>query len=444
MAADQATIPLAKRMAARATENRHSTAAYIIFLELLKCVNLPFSDHFNAKYDLPVFHTILNSMCRFSTFVTPAVASLDRHAFPDGHVPTARWFMGIIAAVDCKTMLAGVERMLAKSVQMMAKRGMIPRSAVVAMDMTEHGYSGKKIDEIAHGGRSKNGTSWFETYATAAIVSLPYLPHIAIRAVHSGDLPHVCVGDLLRKLSGYGVTVGLLLVDRGFYSAAVMELLARLKIDFIMPVPMNPAIRRAIAEFKAGKRKEVSRYKLNAKGGKGRRPWEYTMVIIKRFEIKDGRRQAVYLVFATNRSMRKAMATLSQIPSEYKKRWAIETGYRTVKETRARTKSNSLSARILFFYATIVYLNVLAIVNYDADTERTRKGLRDRSRTAGDKRAAARARGRGKKPRRWQRGWRNVVTRAGMFDWLFIISCKLLRCSSRQERADFLARLAAT
>lgn len=444
MAADLAPIPMTKRMDARATEVRLSKAAYILCFELLKCVNLPFSGHFNAVYDLAAFHTILNAMCRSSLFVTTAVDTLDRHASPKGHAPSARWFMGVIAAVNYDTMLAGVERMLAKSVQMMAKRGMIPRSAVVAVDMTENPYSGKKIEEIARGGRSKKGTSWFETYATAAIVSMPYLAHIAIKAVHKGDLPHESVRELALKFQEYGIVIGLLLVDRGFFSAAVMELLTRMNIDFIMPVPMNPAVRRAIAEFRTGKRKAVSRYTLNASGGKGGRPWEFTMVIIKRFEIKDGRRQAVYLVFATNRSVRKAMATISRIPSEYKKRWAIETGYRAVKETRARTKSNSRSARILFFYATIVYLNVLAIVNFDADTERTRKGARDRARNASDRRAAARVRGRGRKSRRWQRGWRNVVTRVAMFDWLFILSCEMLHCSTHEERADFLARLADT
>ena len=38
---------------------------------------------------------------------------------------------------------------------MMAERGMIPPSAVVAIDLTQHPYHGKKADEIARGGPSK-------------------------------------------------------------------------------------------------------------------------------------------------------------------------------------------------------------------------------------------------------------------------------------------------
>lgn len=63
-------------------------------------------------------------------------------------------------------------------------------------------YSGKKMDEIARGGRYKGSTSWFETYATAVIASLSYLPHIAIRPVHAGDAvdKKMCVNGPLRHL----------------------------------------------------------------------------------------------------------------------------------------------------------------------------------------------------------------------------------------------------
>ena len=104
------------------------------------------------------------------------------------------------------------------------------------------------------------------------------------------------------------------------------------------------------------------------------------MIIVKKFEVKNGKRLAVYLVFATNMPVRKAWKELHKIPKEYKKRWAIETGYRTVNETRARTKSNSLSARLFLFYFTMTALNVLAMCNHDADTARTRAGLLERAR----------------------------------------------------------------
>ena len=78
------------------------------------------------------------------------------------------------------------------------------------------------------------------------------------------------------------------------------------------------------------------------------------------------------------------MVALRRIPSEYKKRWAIETG--------CRTESNSLSPRLLLLYFSMAALNVLAMYNYEADTERTRVGLLKRGRNRRGRRAAARAR----------------------------------------------------
>lgn len=451
----RAGIIVTTKTPARATERRFSIAAYLYLYQLLEHVKLPVSGHFNARHDLITVVCVLVAMCESSRFVTTAIESLGRRATgskeggggedddddDDKNVPSARWFMGLISSVDYETMLTRAGRMFAKSVQMMVERGMIPLAAKVALDMTEYPYLGKEHDKIARGGRSKGGATRFETYATAAIASLPYLPHIAIRPVHKGDDLAACVRAMLGECLRLGISIDLLLLDRGFYSAAVMEVATRLHIFFIMPVPMQPPISRAVAEFKSGKRKAVSRYTVNAKKGSKGRPYEYTLIIVKRFKIKGGRRRAVYLTFATNMSVKKAWAALHRIPSEYKKRWAIETGYRTVNETRARTKSNSLSARLFLFYFSMTALNVLAICNYEADTERTRAGLLERARNGRERRAAARARGRGRKRKKWQHSWRNVLTRHGMFEWMRIVADRMLRLDAA-GRADLLARLA--
>lgn len=416
----------------------------MLLLKLLGLARLPVSTHFNARYGLREVLSVLIAMCEASRFVTPAVASLARHAegtAGEGRVPSARWFTGLLSSVSCKPMLARSGRMFARSVEMMIERGMIPSTVVAALDMTLHLYHGKEADRIARGGPSKGGASRFETYATAVVASLPYLPHIWVGPARKGEAVHKCAGDMLHETSRLGVSIGLLLVDRGFYSAAV-KLLDRMGVKFIMPVPMSPPIRRAIAEFKAKKRGPVSRYTINGKGG-GRKKYTYNLIIIQRFRTENGRRVAYYLAFATNLPAKKAEAALHRIPPEYKKRWAIETGYRTVNETRARTKSNSAAARPFLLYFSLAALNVWAIVNFAADTARTRMGLRARARSDRDRCAAAQVRGRGGVERRWQRNWRNVVTRDALFDRLRIFANELLRIATDTGRADFLAQIAA-
>ena len=107
------------------------------------------------------------------------------------------------------------------------------------------------------------------------IASLSYLPRIWVNPVHKRNTLNECVKGAPLKCRD--ISVRLLLLDRGFYSAAVMQMADRMHAVFIMPVPKQAPIRRAIAEFKRGKRGAVSKHTLNAKkGAKGKMsstPW---------------------------------------------------------------------------------------------------------------------------------------------------------------------------
>ena len=70
---------------------------------------------------------ILIAMCESSHFVTPAIASLARHAedSPLTRVPSPSWFTGRTSAVASGTMLERAGLMFGRSVEMMVKVGMI-------------------------------------------------------------------------------------------------------------------------------------------------------------------------------------------------------------------------------------------------------------------------------------------------------------------------------
>ena len=153
---------MTEKLPARATEER-GEAAYRHLRDLLALAGLPLSKHFNARYGLDAVLCILIAMCETSRFATPAIASHARHVedTPLASVPSPRWFTGLLSAVASGTMLERAGLMFGRSVEMMVGRGMIPARATVAMDMVGEPYSGKKRDEIARGGKSKGGTSWF-------------------------------------------------------------------------------------------------------------------------------------------------------------------------------------------------------------------------------------------------------------------------------------------
>ena len=143
---------------------------------------------------------------------------------------------------------------------MMAERGMIPLSAVVAIDLTQHAYHGK-----GRRGRPRRPVQGW---------------HLVVRDVHgrrdADGGPHA------RRLHHARPEAG-----------------------------TCQARDRRVQEGRA--RGAVSKHKINAKkGAKGKRR-EFTMVVVKGFKIKGGRRVAACLVFATNMSVDGAMDALSSI-----------------------------------------------------------------------------------------------------------------------------------
>ena len=241
--AARAGIIVTKQLPAGATERALAGQAFVLLLELLGLARLLVATHFNARYGLREALCVLIAMCEASRFVTPAVTLLARHAGgaagEEGRVPSARWFTGLLSSVAYKPMLARSGRMFARNVEMMIERGMIPSTVVAALhdappvprqggrqDRPRRPVQGRRLAvRDARGGRGR----------VAA-----YLPHIWVGPVRKGDPVHKCVGDMLREMSRLGVSIGLLLADRGFYSAAVMRFLGRMGVKFVMPVPMSP------------------------------------------------------------------------------------------------------------------------------------------------------------------------------------------------------------
>ena len=127
---------------------------------------------------------------------------------------------------------------------------------------------------------------------------------------------------------GAGIRVRYVLLDRGFYAVADMAALDGLGVRFVMPVPRSAPVRRAVDEYKARKRKKVSRYTATSNGGE---TFEVTLVIAERRE-KSSRRAwtragAGPCTWCTRRTCGRKGAPGGQgIPAAYKERCGDRNG----------------------------------------------------------------------------------------------------------------------
>src|SRR5215210_5974247 len=108
----------------------------------------------------------------------------------------------------------------------------------LAIDLTlipYHGVPSRDLEEI-YRGQARDGTSHFHAYATAYVVRKGQRYTVALTGVRKGESLKDVVQRLLRQAASVGIRPCLRLLDRGFYSVAVVRYLQQARRPFLMPV----------------------------------------------------------------------------------------------------------------------------------------------------------------------------------------------------------------
>jgi len=108
----------------------------------------------------------------------------------------------------------------------------------LAIDLTLIPYHGEPFRDLSeiYRGQAKDGTSHFHAYATAYVVRKGQRYTVALAGVAKGEALKDVVQRVLRQAAGVGIRPSLLLLDRGFYSVAVVRYLQAARVPFLMPV----------------------------------------------------------------------------------------------------------------------------------------------------------------------------------------------------------------
>ena len=92
-------------------------------------------------------------------------------------------------------------------------------------------------------------------------------------------------------------------------------------------------------------------------------------------KVKDGRRQWVYIAFATNVPRHRIQAVMEDVPETYKRRWIIENGYKSMDSVRPPTCTRSYSVRLLLFYMSALSCNFWYLANALERAEAVKAGV---------------------------------------------------------------------
>jgi hypothetical protein len=248
------------------------------------------------------------------------------------------------------------------------------RRQIVALDLTLLPYYGQPLadpEELYRSAR-KAGTTYFHAYATAYVVFQGCRYTLALRAVHYSDSWDAIVRDLLRQVRKTGVSVRLLLLDRGFYSVDVIRYLQAARCPFIMPAirrgrkPNHPKGPTGTWAFTTWKRSGWTTYTLEERRGT-RRARVHLAVCRYRLpeQTRSGRRLArrqgvwLYAVWGLEG------CAVSWVRETYRQRFGIESSYRQLNQTRIRTSSRSPLLRLLWVGLALVLRNVWVWLHWE-------------------------------------------------------------------------------
>jgi putative transposase len=262
------------------------------------------------------------------------------------------------------------------------------RRQAVAIDLTLLPYYGKTPNgpQRLYRGARKAGTKQFFGSATAYLICKGCRWTLGLLAVSHDDPWDEIVQTLLRQVRKTGVKIRYVLLDRGFYSVAVIRYLQAARYPFIMPViqrgrkvtdPRGPGGTRV---FFVRKRSGWDEYVLQDKSGQRARvtvcvccqnkPSRRRTSASGRSHYPKPKRQVwVYAMWGLQPS------SISWVRETYRKRFGIESSYRQMNQGRIRTCTHSSLLRLLYVGVALVLRNVYVWLHWEVLAQK-RRGYR--------------------------------------------------------------------
>ncbi|MGA2122501.1 MAG: transposase [Methanoregula sp.] len=309
--------------------------------------NLKLKTHHNCKYSYNDFFKLLtfagiNNGC--------AEGSANNLNFlSDEECPNGDTLLYHLKKFTTIELLESYEKITDQIISMAKNRGLLNGPVDCAIDFTDELYYGDRKDPMVVGTKPQKGTSKAFRFATITIIEDEC--RLTIRALPVGkDTPkHEVVADLV-KYTQERIEIGVLCVDRGFYSVDVFTTLNNLGVKYLIPAVQNP---KNVREMRGLYPPQILPITIKSVSSDNKSVTANLVMVLDIDMEKRG--------FVTNMDLdRKRTRQLSKL---YSKRWGIETSYRVKKDFRPKTTSKNYIIRLFYFLFSVALYNLWELVN---------------------------------------------------------------------------------
>jgi hypothetical protein len=230
-----------------------------------------------------------------------------------------------------------------------------PGAARVAIDYYLIPYYGEP-DQHTTRAKSSAGTHDFHTYATACVVGDAARYTVGLTAVGEREPMTDILTRLLDQVAAARVPIRAVLLDRAFFTIAVVQLLQARRLPFVVPVVVRgrrPRPGVSATGLRAFRRRAAGRYAYTH-ADRGRSVQADVVVAHKSYRhCRTGRRRSRKLLFMARRVAGGPVA----VRDLYRTRFGVESSYRQLGEARPRTSSPDGVTRLLWVAIGLVIRN---------------------------------------------------------------------------------------
>jgi putative transposase len=239
-------------------------------------------------------------------------------------------------------------------------KGIFKAPVLCAADLSDDCYYGEFNNKICQG-KFDRGTTQFYRHASLHVVEAGKRATIMTMMVTPFDEHASILEKLILAARARGVRISILLVDRGFNGADVVNKLRELRQMFLMPAQKHKNVKKAIEEFDKGLLSAVIDY--TVKGDLGKRALCRLFIFKRKDALPTEPVADRYFAFFTSLPVERVVLTYDLLPVEYRKRWGIETGFRMQDNVQAKTTSKSYTVRVVYIMLSTFLYNIWVLAN---------------------------------------------------------------------------------
>jgi hypothetical protein len=269
-----------------------------------------------------------------------------------------------------------LERRLNEGLVTYVPRWMRRRAWETAIDLHLAPYYGqpyKSRNEIYYGA-AKQGTQRFHAYASACIVQYGRRYTLALTWVRRHESMVVVLRRLLGRIREIGLKIRCLLLDRGFFSVPVVQLLQGENLPFLMPVMFRgrrPKKGRPLRGLQWIRRQKAGWYSHTMKNKKQQTTISVCVGYRRHRNRKDRKQKTQKLLFAAWH----VHGSPTEIRERYRTRFGIETSYRQMRQAHIYTCTRKPHLRLFFMAVALILRNVWVWIHQTRLAEGTGENL---------------------------------------------------------------------